>query len=78
MGARKLTIFAAHTDSIWENKITMRGSVGSCSGEILCPEVSGKQGITLTSQGHVIVDVKRQQTVKLKIELCQGRYWPGT
>ena len=41
------------------NKITMRGSVVSCSGGRVCPEKSGKRGITLTFQRYVIIDAKK-------------------
>ena len=33
--------------------------------------------ITLTFQGYVVLDAQRQQKIsKIKIDLCQGSYWP--
>ena len=69
MGTRKLTIFAAHTDSIWENKMTMRGSVPSHSGGY---DVRGLEKSTLTFQRYIILDAKNPHKTQ-KYRLTYGK-----
>lgn len=44
----------------------MKGSVVSCSGANTCA-LGGLEKITLTCQGYVILDVKRQQAGSLPL-----------
>ena len=62
------------------NKITVRGSV--VSGGRLCSEEAGKRGLPHPSKGVLSQmqkdDDRQAQSVKGKIDLCQGRYRPRT